>query len=170
MQTNTSLDYFEYQLHRRHHAGWNDGEVPTQAYEIVRMETRLEKFAVYEVIPDRPEYLVAPIGFEGTVLDGLQIRMERRFRDNIAQVGLLIEDSITWDVETRIIEFHKELPEMRVLVLRANVICPSAEQNVGPKRRLCSYCGTWSFEDGFHSGTCENCGGRYRDENGIDCH
>ena len=165
MRTDMSLSRFEYHLHRGPLPGsWNDGETPTKAHEILRLDTRLEKFAVYEVMPDRPDYLVAPVGFEGTVLDSLQIRMERRFRDNISQVGLLIEDSIAWDVETRVLEYHGELTEMRVLVLRANVICPSAEQNIGPKRRLCPYCDTWSFEDQFHSGTCEDCGGSYGDK------
>jgi len=120
--------------------------------------TSIKSYAFYQKV-DTKELLLSFARPEDQIRSILD-RMEQHFRNNVSHYGLLIDDSLTTTVE-------KNLDVDKVtFAIKARVICPTVDntRTSAPKRRYCSHCDTFSFEDGFHSGTCENCGAPYPKE------
>lgn len=129
-----------------------------QASPIIQLETRLERFVVADKFDPRSMPHLMWDEKVRAVKDGL----EYMFRNRIARFGLLIPDSMEFS-EDRTAYYEDKL---FVLKLSGNVLMPTFDGAMRyipdiPRQR-CSYCGTMAFEDQFHSGTCENCGGQFK--------
>lgn len=134
-------------------------EEPTYS-PIMRMESRLERFAVGEVLSfgkHTPQYLL-----HDTCNDCAQY-LRKEMVKRLADIGLLIPDSVSveikekWDferTESRYFEYH--------VVCRANALMPTSTGEKEPRRHYCEHCTSTAFEDQYHSGTCENCGAPFK--------
>jgi hypothetical protein len=123
------------------------------SYSVLKLETRLEKFIISETI--KPQDLQWR-SFQETY-EMIRHELETIMRTRIAQYGLLIEDSLTFEEDRDY--FSRE--RCILVLLRANALMPTYSGdsiNGLPKRYPCQHCGTSAFEDQYHSGTCENCG------------
>ena len=128
------------------------------AMEVIKMGSKIEQFVMTEKVT-RQEIMLF-----GTQHGNLEKRvydhLEHRMREYLSWYGLIIEDSIE-----RIVELADPIDRDIILVrLKARALCPTEPFDAPdrPKRSFCGHCQSWSFEDKFHSGTCENCGAPFQ--------
>ncbi len=124
--------------------------------QIIRMDSRIESYAVYEEV--RRDNAWAMGRNPNDIANELHGHMERQLRENLSFYGCIIDDSIYF----RLIDRDNNT-DYYTFCLSARAICPTTPPDIAqaPKRKHCQHCLTYSFEDNFHSGTCENCGAPY---------
>lgn len=139
---------------------FRETDLYTPGYDVRRMGSRIDQFVSTETI--KISEIRPFMGEAESFKEGVFRHLERQFRKNLSWYGLIIEDSFE-----KVIEQPSEIYEdVDVLYFRvkARALCPTEPFDAPqkPKRSYCEHCTSWSFEDKFHSGTCENCGAPYR--------
>jgi hypothetical protein len=129
---------------------------------IINLTTRLERFAVSEQMDVWAFRSMLSHNTPEQIFEGIKRDLEHTARERIAHYGLIIPDSMTIE---RDVPYEAEHDVMR-FVFRFNALMPTFEEPTKdmpnlPRRRKCIHCETYSFEDKYHSGTCENCGAPY---------
>jgi hypothetical protein len=128
--------------------------------EVIKMGSKIEAFVTTKKVLASDIYLNQnPEETQAYIFEHL----ERQFRENLSWYGLVIEDSLKKIIKRPPI-VDGEHGDVLYFQIKARALCPTKPFNAPdkPKRSFCEHCQSWSFEDKFHSGTCENCGAPYQ--------